>query len=204
MSVTTTTPASGVLANVLWPPKSNTGAQHWLRLVLLAVAGSIAMLISAKVQVPFWPVPLTFQTMVALLIGFAYGPRLGAATVVFYLAQGAVGLPVFANTPERGIGIAYMLGPTGGYLVGFAVAAFLTGLLAQKGWDRRAATVIAGMVIGNLAIYALGIAWLGGVIGWDKPVLQLGLYPFLLGDALKIALAAALLPAAWHLTRRSK
>lgn len=199
MSVTATTPGTGVLANVLWPPKA--GAQPWLRLALLAVGGSIAMWISAKVQVPFWPVPLTFQTMVALLIGFAYGPRLGAATVILYLAEGAVGLPVFAGTPERGIGIEYMRSFTGGYLVGFVAAAYLTGLLAEKGWDRRPTTVIAGMVIGNLAIYALGIAWLGSLIGWGAAV-QSGLYPFLLGDALKIGLAAAILPLAWRLTTR--
>ena len=204
MSVTTTTPGAASLANTLWPPKAESGAQQWLRLAVLAVGGSLAMWLSAKVQVPFWPVPLTFQTMVALLIGFAYGPRLGAATIVLYLAEGAVGLPVFAGTPERGIGLAYMLGPTGGYLLGFAVAAYLTGTLARMGWDRRPVSVVAGMVLGNLAIYALGIAWLGSVIGWDKPILQLGLYPFLLGDALKIALAAALLPAAWHLTRRAR
>ncbi len=141
--------------------------------------------------------PVTLQTLVVLLIGFTYGPKLAGATVGLYLAQGTMGLPVFAGTLEKGIGIAYMMGPTGGYLLGFLVAAVACGYLAQKGWDRRWSTMIIGMIIGNLIIYALGLAWLGSVLGWDKPILAWGMTPFLLGDAVKIAIAAALMPAVW-------
>ncbi len=195
-------PRRGVLANALWPAADYSGSSRMARFALLAIGGSIAMWISAKVQVPFWPVPLTFQTLVTLVIGFAFGPRLAFTTLALYLAEGAVGLPVFANTPERGIGIAYMVGPTGGYLFGFLVAGTLTGWLAQRGWDRRPVTTVAGMIIGNAIIYALGIAWLGSVIGWDKPVLQFGMIPFLWGDLLKVLLAAAVMPMAWKLVGR--
>lgn len=199
MSISTTD--THVLADVLWPPAEHAAARRWLRFALLAIGGSIAMWVSAKVQIPFYPVPLTFQTLVVLLIGFAFGPRLAFVTLALYLAEGAIGLPVFANTPERGIGIAYMLGPTGGYLLGFLVAGTFTGWLAGRGWDRRIVTTVAAMVIGNAIIYALGLAWLGSVIGWDKPVLAFGMIPFLWGDLLKVLLAAALLPMAWRLVR---
>lgn len=170
-----------------------------LRNVTLAVAGSLALWLSAKLQVPFFPVPMTMQTFVVLIIGTAFGSRLGAATVVLYLAQGAVGLPVFAGTPEKGIGLAYMVGPTGGYLVGYVAAAALCGFLASRGWDRRMSTTALSMLLGTMVIYAFGLAWLGTVVGWDKPVLAWGLTPFLLGDLLKLALAAVLLPQAWKI-----
>ena len=170
-----------------------------VRNVVLAVAGSLALWASAKVQVPLYPVPMTMQTFVVLVIGSAYGWRLGAATVMLYLAEGAMGLPVFAGTPAKGIGLAYMMGPTGGYLVGLVVAAAVCGWLAARGWDRRVATTAASMLVGTVVYYTFGLAWLGVVIGFDKPVLALGLVPFLLGDAVKLALAAVLLPQAWRL-----
>jgi biotin transport system substrate-specific component len=173
-----------------------------LRNVLLTLAGSIVLWASAKIQVPFYPVPLTLQTFAVLVIGAAFGWRLGAATVALYLLEGALGLPVFAGTPEKGIGLAYMMGPTGGYLAGYVLAAALTGALAERGWDRRFASTAAAMVLGNLVIYLFGLAWLGQVVGWDQPVLQWGLTPFIPGDLLKIALAAAALPFAWTLLRR--
>ncbi len=169
------------------------------RNVMLAVAGSLLLWASAKLQVPFYPVPMTMQTFVVLMIGTAYGWRLGAATVALYLLQGTLGLPVFAGTPEKGLGLAYMVGPTGGYLVGYLVAAAATGALASLGWDRRASTTVLSMLAGNVIIYAFGLAWLGAVVGWDKPVLAWGLTPFLLGDLLKLALAAAVLPLTWKL-----
>ena len=141
-------------------------------------------------QVPFYPVPMTMQTFVVLTIGLAFGWRLGAATVLLYLAEGAAGLPVFAGTPEKGVGFAYMLGGTGGYLVGFVLAAALCGFLAEKGWDRHPLRTASAMLLGNILIYIPGLLWLGVLFGWDKPILEWGLYPFLLGDATKLAIAA--------------
>lgn len=165
----------------------------------LALAGSIALCVSAKIQVPFYPVPMTMQTFVVLMVGMAFGWRLGAATVLLYLAQGALGLPVFAGTPEKGIGLAYMTGPTGGYLLGFVFAAALAGWLAERGFDRNVMLTAVAMLLGNAVIYIPGLLWLGAVVGWDKPVLEWGLTPFLFGDATKLALAALLMPMLWKL-----
>ncbi|TAM94991.1 MAG: biotin transporter BioY [Rhizobiaceae bacterium] len=173
------------------------------RNLVLAIAGSVALAISARLEVPFYPVPMTMQTFVVLVIGMAYGWRLGAATVALYLAQGALGLPVFAGTPEKGIGLAYMAGPTGGYLVGYLAAAAACGALAAIGWGRNIVTTVLSMLAGNALIYAFGLAWLGMLAGWDKPILAWGLFPFLLGDLLKLALAAAVLPLAWKVARRA-
>ncbi len=142
-----------------------------LRQVSFAVVGSLALWLSAKAQVPFYPVPMTMQTLVVLTIGVVAGWRLGAATVALYLIEGALGFPVFAGTPEKGIGLAYMLGPTGGYLVGYLLAAACGGWLAERGWDRGAVTTILAMMAGNVLIYACGLLWLGTLLGWDKPVL---------------------------------
>ncbi len=179
--------------------KAVPGSSGLMRNLMLAVGGSLLLWASARLQVPFYPVPMTMQTFVVLMIGAAYGWRLGAATLALYLLQGALGMPVFAGTPEKGIGLAYMVGPTGGYLVGYVAAAAVTGALAGRGWDRRVSTTLLSMLAGTAVIYAFGIGWLGTVVGWDKPVLAWGLTPFLLGDLLKLALAAAVLPAAWRL-----
>lgn len=162
--------------------------------VAIAVAGSALLAISAKVQVPFYPVPFTMQTLVVLMLGMTLGSRLAFATLALYLAEGLAGLPVFAGTPEKGIGLAYMTGPTGGYLLGYLIAAALTGWLAERGFDRSLPKAALALAIGNLAIYVPGLLWLGAIIGWDKPVLQYGLIPFLAGDVLKFALGASLLP----------
>ena len=177
----------------------NTAAQStWLRDAVVVLAGSILLTASAKLALPFYPVPMTLQTLVVLCLGVVLGPRLGALAVLAYLAEGAIGLPVFAATPAKGIGLAYMLGTTGGYLAGFVVAAFTTGWLARLGWGRSIWTMIAAMLVGNAIIYAFGLAWLGSIIGWDKPLLALGLTPFLLGDMAKVILAALLVPAVWR------
>ena len=195
----TTLTSRQTLSQTLWSTPN-----VWIRNALLAVAGTIVLWISAKVQVPFYPVPMTMQTFVVLVIGMAYGWRLGAATLGLYLVEGAFGLPVLANTPERGIGLAYMVGPTGGYLAGFVFAAGIVGWLAERGWDRNVLTTLAAMTLGTAIIFAFGLVWLGTVIGWDKPVLTLGLTPFLPGAAFKIALAALTLPLAWRLATRRK
>ncbi len=187
------------LAETLWQ-----GDNTITRNIILAVVGSLALWASAKIQVPFFPVPITMQTFVVLVIGMTFGWRLGGATFALYLAEGATGMPVFAGTPEKGIGLAYMVGPTGGYLLGMLLATMAVGWLAQqRGWDRHMLTTAAAMLIGNVVIYLVGLAWLGSVVGWDKPVLQWGLIPFIPGDIAKIALAALALPAVWKLLGKS-
>ena len=183
------------LATTLWP--RNSKARTW-RLPILALVGVMALTISAKVQIPFYPVPMTMQTFVVLVTGIAYGTRLGVATLLLYLGVGALGLPVFAGTPEKGIGLTYMLGPTGGYLVGFVIAVAVCGWLAERGWDRRPVTTATAMLAGNVLIYLPGLLWLGTVVGWDKPIVQWGLIPFLLGDLFKLLLAAGTLPLVWR------
>ncbi len=199
MAETTVQTPRTTLIGAVWP---GGAMARPLRLVILAFAGTALLTLSAKISVPMYPVPMTMQTFAVLTIGMAYGWRLGAATVLLYLAQGAVGLPVFAGTPEKGIGLAYMLGGTGGYLVGFVLAAGLAGWLAERGWDRDPATTALAMLLGNIVIYAPGLIWLGSLFGWDKPILEWGLTPFLLGDAIKLALATAALPLAWKAVRR--
>jgi biotin transport system substrate-specific component len=197
MSSSTTFPQQ-TLIGAVWPEGS---LARPLRLALLALAGTALLTVSAKIQIPFWPVPMTMQTFAVLAIGMAYGWRLGGATVLLYLAEGAAGLPVFAGTPEKGIGIAYMMGGTGGYLLGFVLAAALAGWLAERGWDRSVATTALAMLIGNVVIYVPGLLWLGALFGWDKPILAWGLVPFLAGDLVKLLLAAAAMPLAWTAVR---
>jgi biotin transport system substrate-specific component len=182
--------------DALWPAH---GAGRAARAVLLAIAGSALLTLSAKLQVPFYPVPMTMQTLVVLLIGLGFGARLGVATVLLYLAEGAVGLPVFAGTPEKGIGLAYMVGPTGGYLFGFVLAAALTGWIAERRRDAEA--LVMAVVGGSLAIYFPGILWLASFVGFEQ-ALDLGLVPFLWADVLKGALAIALAVGGAVLIRR--
>jgi len=167
--------------------------------VLLVAFGVAALAVAAKIKVPFWPVPITMQTFVVLIIGAAYGLRLGVGTVLAYLAIGALGFDVFTSSSAEANGISYMMGSTGGYLVGFALAAGLLGVLARAGWDRSVGRMALALLLGNIAIYVPGLLWLGHLYGWEKPILEWGLYPFLAGDALKLALAALLLPAAWRM-----
>ena len=171
------------------------------REVVLILGGSLLIALSAQLQfvLPFSPVPITGQTFTVLLLGALYGSRRGPATVVTYLALGVIGLPVFAG---GGFGLARFIGPTAGYLVGFVAAAFVVGLLSERGWDRKPWTTAASMIIGNLIIYAAGILWLSKFVGWQA-VLSTGFLPFLAGDAFKIALATILLPAGWKYIGRS-
>jgi biotin transport system substrate-specific component len=166
------------------------------------LGGSLLIALSAQLQVPlpFSPVPLTGQTFTVLLLAALYGPKRGPATIVTYLTLGAIGLPVFAGGT---FGVARLVGPTAGYLVGFVAAAFVVGFLSERGWDRKAWTTAASMSIGNAIIYAAGVLWLSKFVGWQA-VLSTGVLPFLAGDALKIALATILLPAGWKLIGRSR
>lgn len=157
------------------------------------VASGVALLVlSSKLQVPFWPVPMTLQTTVLLLIGASYGARMAGATLLSYLAAGAVGLPVFAS----GAGLAYMAGPTGGYLAGFFMAALIMGWLSDKGHGRSIVGAIGLMIVGQALIFGFGVAWLSALFGVGKVVAG-GLMPFIPAEALKTALAAALLCAGW-------
>lgn len=169
---------------------------------LLAVSASLLLTLSAKVSIPFYPVPLTMQTFVVIGLGLALGPRMAAAAVGLYLLQGAAGLPVFAGTPAKGIGLAYMTGPTGGYLVGFLLAAIAAGRLAERGWDRTPLTAFAAAFVGAVVIYIPGLLWLAVLFGFDKPILAWGLTPFLPGDLVKTALAALVFPTAWAALKR--
>lgn len=199
-NVQASSPVAPTLFDTVMPQGHDVGVS-WLRKIAVVIAGSLLLTLSAKASIPFLPVPMTLQTLVVLSLGMVLGPRLGSAAVLAYLAQGAIGLPVFAGTPEKGIGIAYMIQHTGGYLVGFVVAAFTVGLLAQRKWDRSMLTTIAAMLIGNAIIYAFGLAWLGTIVGWDKPVVAWGMTPFLLGDLAKTLIAAALLPTLWKVIK---
>ena len=164
--------------------------------ILIAVAVA-ALAISAQIKIPFYPVPVTMQTLVVLLVGMSYGLRLGAASLASYLVLGAMGAPVFAS----GGGLAYMVGPTGGYLAGFFVSAVIMGMLAERGWSQRAFLVAGAMIIGHATIYLMGAGWLSTFIGLEKAITA-GVLPFLYGDLLKLVIAAAGLPFAWSLVNR--
>jgi biotin transport system substrate-specific component len=193
------------LAEMVWPDSIQLNAMaRALRGTIFAITGSLLIWLAAKIQVPFYPVPMTMGTFAVLAVGMAYGWRLGTATVLLYLAEGAMGLPVFAGTPEKGIGLAYMLGGTGGYLVGYVLAAASVGMLAQRGWGKNILTTSLAMLVGNVLIYVPGLLWLGILFGWDKPIIEWGLTPFVLGDLAKLALAAALMPITWKLLGRPK
>jgi len=167
----------------------------------LVVGGTAIIALAAKTQVPFWPVPMTLQTLAILAIGAAYGMRLGGATLLAYLAEGAVGLPVFVGTPEKGIGLAYMAGPTGGYLVGFFFLALIAGWAADRGWSTNPFKLAGVMLVGELIMLALGAAWVGYLFGIDK-AFAWGIGPFIVTDLVKLAIAAALIPALWTLSPR--
>lgn len=168
--------------------------------ITLIVGGSLLIGLCAhiKVWLPFSPVPVTGQTFAVLMLGVLLGARRGCLAVLAYIIEGAAGLPVFA----AGVGPAALLGPTGGYLFGFIPAAYITGSLAEKGWDRRFGTTVLTMIFGNLAIYSFGLIWLGCLTGFNAMVLTLGLYPFIIGDSFKIILAAILLPSGWKMLER--
>jgi biotin transport system substrate-specific component len=174
-----------------------TGEQTLIQKAVLVLLGSALLAVSAKVQVPFWPVPMTMQTLVVLLIGAHAGTRLAGLTVLTYLLEGAVGLPVFST----GAGLGFMAGPTGGYLVGFLVSALLVSFAVERGFTRSLPAALAVFVVGDLVILGLGVAWLSTLIGFEK-ALMVGVLPFLPAEALKIALATASLPLVRRFTAR--
>ena len=165
--------------------------------VTLIISGSLLIALCAQIAVG-WPVPVTGQTFAVLMIGALLGPRRGSLCVLTYIIEGVAGLPVFAH--GKG-GFLVLFGPTGGYLIGFIAAAYITGLLAKNGWDRRIGTTVLAMIFGNVAIYLFGLLRLCSLMGVNRRVLTVGLYPFVVGDLLKIILAAILLPSGWKLIR---
>jgi biotin transport system substrate-specific component len=185
------------IADAIWPARQN----EFVRNATLMVFGFCLLTLSAKIQVPLWPVPISMQTFAVLVIGMAYGWRLGAATVLSYLIAGASGLPVFAGTPERGIGLLYMMGPTGGFLVGFLIAAAVVGYLAERGWDRSFLGTGAAMIVGHAIISLLGVVWLAKAFGVPKAI-EVGFTPFLWAGLLKTILGVACMPLIWKLIGR--
>ncbi len=155
------------------------------------VIGSLLLTASARTQIPFWPVPMTMQTMAVVLIGMTLGSRLGFIVVAAYVLEGLMGLPVFANTPARGTGLAYLMGPTGGYLIGFCAAAYVAGWLAERGYGRELFAAVLVNIIGTLIILTFGYAWLAHLIGPVKAYAA-GIHPFLLSSLVKIGLGGVL------------
>lgn len=167
----------------------------------LAIGGTLLLTLSAKTKVMLGPVDMSLQTLAIFLIAATFGVRLGVATLLLYMAEGALGWPVFQGTPERGIGLAYMAGTTGGYLAGFVIAAAVVGWAADRGWDRSVVKFLGALLVAEAAILALGYAWLASIIGADKAWVA-GVVPFIVPDLVKVGIAAALMPALWSLWRR--
>ena len=157
-----------------------------IKYLLIALIASLILAISSKIKIPFYPVPMTMQTLVVLMIGICFGWKLGVATVSLYLFEGIIGLPVFSGTPEKGVGLIYFTGPTMGYLLGFLAAAYFSGKFV---YDSNIAKNFLKLFFATSCIYILGMAWLGILIGWDKPIFQLGAQPFLLAELFKILIA---------------
>ena len=184
--------ANSTVADLLRPCEKSRAVLYD---IILIIAGSFIIAICAQLAVG-WPVPITGQTFAVLMLGALLGSRRGSLCALTYILEGIMGLPVFAHA--RG-GFAVLISPTGGYLIGFIAAAFIVGLLAEKGWDRRVGTTILAMLLGNVVIYTFGLLWLSLLMDIRSDVLAVGLYPFIIGDILKTVLAAILLPAGWKL-----
>ena len=163
--------------------------QKALKTFVLIFIGTMALTISAKLKIPFYPVPMTMQTFVVLFLGIAFGYKIGLASVAVYLIEGILGMPVFSNSPEKGVGLVYFTGPTMGYLIGFLFAVFFAGYLNLK---KNIFIIFSKLILSVSTIYLFGVLWLGTLIGWDKPILELGITPFLLAELFKICLLTVL------------
>ena len=182
------------------------GAGIWVKRAVLVALGILALAVAAKIKVlvPPSPVPITMGTFAVLTIGAAYGPRLGLATILGYLAIGALGFDVFAGSSAEKSGLVYMIGGTGGYLVGYVLATLALGAFARRGWDRHVVLMALGLLIGNALIYVPGLLWLNGFAESWAQTLEWGITPFLIGDAMKLGLAALLVPGIWALIGRAR
>ena len=165
----------------------NTSQTTIIKSLFVIILGSIALTISAKIKIPFYPVPMTMQTFVVLFLGLSLGYKIGLASVSLYLFEGIIGLPVFSNSPEKGVGLIYFTGPTMGYLIGFLTASFLASKINS---EDSFLLILSKLVVATSTIYILGIFWLGTLIGWDKPIFELGAKPFLLAEIFKIVILA--------------
>ena len=165
----------------------NLSQTKLIKSVLVVILGSIALTISAKIKIPFYPVPMTMQTFVVLFLGVSLGYKIGLASIGLYLFEGILGLPVFSNSPEKGVGLIYFTGPTMGYLIGFLTAGYLASKVNNKD---SLLLILAKLTIATSTIYMLGLLWLGTLIGWDKPIIALGAQPFLLAEIFKVVLLA--------------
>ena len=165
----------------------NISQTKLIKTILAIILGSIALTISAKIKIPFYPVPMTMQTFVVLFLGVSLGYKIGLASIGLYLFEGILGLPVFSNSPEKGVGLIYFTGPTMGYLIGFLTASFLASKINSKD---SFLLVLSKLVIATTTIYILGLLWLGTLIGWEKPIFALGAKPFLLAEIFKVLLLA--------------
>lgn len=191
---------NATIAATLWPSSPmHLAAGRLVRPAVLVASGVCLITLGAKASVPFWPVPLTLQTLAISVVAAAYGLRLGVATVAAYLLAGLLGAPVFAG---MSVGVAPFMGPTGGFLAGFLVMAAIIGAAADRGWDKAWPKILAAMALANVIVFVPGLLWLGTFTGYGAKLLAAGLWPFALGTVVKTALAAALMPAAWALVRR--
>ncbi len=198
MAVATT---DKVLADVIGACE---GAALRAKQAVLVAVGIAALTVAAQIKVPMWPVAINMGTFAVLTIGAAYGPRLGLTTILGYMGIGALGFDVFQSSTAELAGIDYMTGSTGGYLLGYVLATVLLGMAARAGWDRSTGRMALAMLAGNIVLYIPGLLWLGHLYGWDQPILQWGLTPFIIGDALKLALAAMIVPGVWKLVGRAR
>lgn len=183
-----------VLIESLFP---TSGIRTYYKKIFLVLFGTLLLAVSSKVQVPFWPVPMTMQTFIVFIIGMTYGSRLAFVTLLIYLLEGSLGLPVFA----KGGGIAYLIGPTAGYLYGMTLAALVIGFLAQKGFVKSYLKSLFAIFLGTFIIFILGVGYLGSIIGYDK-ALAAGLYPFIISELFKIFLAVLIIPTIWKYTNK--
>ena len=192
-----------VLSEAFWPAENE---MLWIKRIALVVLGVIALAVAAKIKVlvPPSPVPVTMGTFAVLTIGAAYGPRLGLATILVYMLVGAFGFDVFAGSSAEKFGLTYMMGGTGGYLVGYVLATLALGYFARKGWDRSVIMMAVAMLVGNALIYIPGLLWLNQFAsGWAQ-TFEWGITPFLIGDVMKLAVAALILPAVWKLVGNAR
>ena len=168
--------------------KQNTQSKITKSLLVIFL-GSVILAISAKIKIPFYPVPMTMQTFVVLFLGISFGYKIAIATISLYLLEGILGFPVFSNSPERGVGITYFIGPTMGYLIGFLLACFLASFVKKRD---NYLIIFVKLILSVSTIYILGVLWLGTLIGWNRPIFELGVMPFLLAEIFKISLLTLL------------
>lgn len=183
---------------------ANEGKAQRIKQIALVLFGVVALAISAKISIPMWPVPVTMGTFTVLALAVGYGPRIGLITIISYMIVGSLGLDVFAGSSAELNGVTYMMGSTGGYLLGFVFATLALGVLARNGWDRSPVKLAGALLIGNILIYIPGLFWLGTIYGWDKPILEWGMFPFLIGDGLKLCLAVIIIPNVWKIAGKAR